>query len=394
MGVEKPSPGRYSLATEGSTEMAAVRIDSMRMNAVRPEDIAAHERTRSETVLAAQAKATRNSSLRPPPPSSKRDSRPPLFDGVFDGFDEGSLAHAFDTLLEEGSGDPSKQPTFDLAPVRDLFAALAANHMRHVRDFMIDVKWGDATRAWIAVCIPAVTSLRRAAERLDLAELVTGLDNLGLELESAASVPAPTVEGPSKERLLAAYEELTNLMPQAFSLDRDKSQREAVIVQSLLLSVPDVRKVTIDKLYAAGLMSLTALFDADVDEVAAVAGIPSVLAASIVERFQAYRHELANASPEDARAAERDRLSALNERLKEQNHGYDEASQGWSPDAKAKKRELFRAREDTWLAITVILARFGEVERLQGIEKVPFGQRIALLSEYLEEARDKYRMEI
>src|SRR4051794_38481036 len=31
------SPGRYSMSTEGSTEMAAVRIDSTRMAAVRPE---------------------------------------------------------------------------------------------------------------------------------------------------------------------------------------------------------------------------------------------------------------------------------------------------------------------------------------------------------------------
>ncbi|MDB4945289.1 MAG: hypothetical protein JWP97_4823, partial [Labilithrix sp.] len=34
------SPGRYSLSTGGSTEMAAVRIDSTRMAAVRPPDSA------------------------------------------------------------------------------------------------------------------------------------------------------------------------------------------------------------------------------------------------------------------------------------------------------------------------------------------------------------------
>ena len=40
-GPGAPSPGRYSLSTEGSTEMAAVRIDSTRMAAVRPESIPA-----------------------------------------------------------------------------------------------------------------------------------------------------------------------------------------------------------------------------------------------------------------------------------------------------------------------------------------------------------------
>jgi hypothetical protein len=38
-----------------------------------------------------------------------------------------------------------------------------------------------------------------------------------------------------------------------------------------------------------------------------------------------------------------------------------------------------------------LLARFGETERLQGIEKVPYAQRISQLTEYLEEAREKYR---
>ena len=66
----------------------------------------------------------------------------------------------------------------------------------------------------------------------------------------------------------AEYAQLVALLPAAFALDRDKSRREAVIIQSLCLSVPDVRKVTIDKLHAAGLTSLKTLFDAKADEVA------------------------------------------------------------------------------------------------------------------------------
>lgn len=277
--------------------------------------------------------------------------------------------------------------------MRELFAELAANHMRHVRDFMIDVKWGEATRDWIEICIPAVTSLRRAAERLELGELAPALDRFGAALVATSSEPlsARTIEGASKERLLDDYGQLVAVLPQAFALDRDKSRREAVIIQSLCLSVPDVRKVTIDKLHAAGLTSLKTLFEAKADEISQVAGIPEGLAQRIVERFQAYRSELQNASPQDARASERERLAVLTVQLREQHDGYEEASGGWSPEAKVRKRELFRQREETWLAISLLLARFGEVERIQGIEKVPFAQRIAQLSEYLEEAREKYR---
>ncbi len=443
-----PSPGRYSLSND-STEMAAVRIDSTRMappsaeaiaaakaaaqSAVRPPSeprmpakppplpARASTGTQRATVAFASsappAKGTGAAALasarplsvtpppmsspkpswRPPPPPPKRDSIVPgnaaNTPSSFPGFDEGSIAFAFDALLSENTSGAAGVAPVDLAPVRELFAELAANHMRHVRDFMIDVKWGEATRDWIEICIPAVTSLRRAAERLELGELAPALDRFGAQLVAASTDPqcARTIAGDSKERLLDDYGQLVAILPQAFALDRDKSRREAVIIQSLCLSVPDVRKVTIDKLHAAGLTSLKTLFEAKADEISQVAGIPESLAQRIVERFQAYRSELQNASPQDARASERERLAVLTVQLREQHDGYEEAAGGWSPESKARKRELFRQREETWLAISLLLARFGEVERLQGIEKVPFAQRITQLSEYLEEAREKYR---
>ncbi len=462
MSKRPASPGRYSLSTEGSTEMAAVRIDSTRtMAAVRPENAAAaaaaaevppppappitvpppsgappaagRRATLPQGVTAIVADQERpppspppakgtgaaaladarldpvrpplsatpkpTASRRPPPPPAKRESKHPSQPPTFEGFDEGSIAAAFDDLLSEGtSGLIGTNTHVDLQPVRELFAELAANHMRHVRDFMIDVKWGEAPREWIEICIPAVASLRRAAERLELEELALGLDRFAQCLrESSATKEAAgrtrTIEGAAKDQLLDTYGQLVAILPTAFALDRDKSQREAVIIQSLCLSVPDVRKVTIDKLHAAGLTSLTTLFDAKPDEIAQVAGIPEALALRIVERFQAYRRELQNASPQDARAAERDRLAALTATLREQHDAHEEASRGWSPEAKAKKRELIRLREETWLAISLLLARFGEVDRITGIERVPFAQRIAQLTEYLEEARQKYRSE-
>jgi len=453
------------MSSDGSTEMAAVRVDSKNMKAVRPEPVkretlphgmpsvpppeaaqdpppkseresqrklrratipnsvpppdvvdmsripasvkppaiergplppAAAPPVREKLPSSPKLPSVRPPSLRPPPPSKRESlpstpsSVPPSFD-----FDEGSIAHAFDALMSDGPMGEAGRAAVDLGPVRELFAELAANHMRHVRDFMIDVKWGEAPREWLEICVPAVTSLRRAAGRLEIPDLAESLDAFGAGLRSAlaSSEPGRTITGATKEALLESYGKLVDILPAAFALDRDKSQREAVIIQSLCLSVPDVRKVTIDKLHAAGLTSLATLFDAKAEEVSQVAGIPIALAARIVERFQEYRRELANASPQDARAAERERLAALTTQLKEQHLGYEEAANGWTPDAKAKKRDLFRGREETWLAISLLLARFGEVERLQGIEKVPFAARIAQLTDYLEEAATKYRAE-
>jgi len=322
-------------------------------------------------------------------PAKPPSGSPPFFG--LEGLDEGSIAFAFDALVSEDRPSLPGTHEFDLAPVRELFAELAANHMRHVRDFMIDVKWGEVTRDWVNICLPPVRTLRRGAERLELSELVNALEALGNELDAANAVGGQLLDAQEKKRLLDAYGELVEILPQAFALDRDKTQREAVIVQALLLQVPDVRKVTIDKLHAAGLTSLTVLFEANAHDIAHVADIPHALATRIVERVQSYRAELQSSSPQDARAAEREKLAALNGQLEQHHAAYEEAANGWGPDAKSKKRDHFRAREETWLEISVLLARFGEVDRLQGIEKVPYSQRIAQLSEYLEEARDKYR---
>jgi hypothetical protein len=343
--------------------------------------------SRASQELAAIALSSRMSSAppspRPPPPAGENS--------VLDFFDDGSIASAFDALVSDDSAPQAGRLQLDLGPVRELFSELAANHMRHVRDFMIDVKWGEVTRDWINICLPPVRTLRRAAERLELKELEIALGKLALELDKSNAAGGQMLDGTEKQRLLEAYGALVDIMPQAFALDRDKTQREAVIVQALLLQIPDVRKVTIDKLHAAGLTSLTVLFEANANDISHVAGIPHEVAERIVQRVDAYRNELKSSSPTDARAAERERLAQLATELKKHHEGYEKAANGWGADSKKQKREHFLGREEAWLEISVLLARFGEVDRLQGIEKVPFAQRIAQLSDYLEEAADKYR---
>src|ERR1700722_19790625 len=132
--------------------------------------------------------------------------------------------------------------------------------MRQVRDFMIDVKWGEATRGWIGVCEPALRSLTRAAEKLELTELCQSLDDYRATLELVGAREERTITADARDLLMASYDRLLGLMPHAFALDTDRTQREAIIVEALLLQVPGVRKVTIDKLYAAGLTSLEVMF--------------------------------------------------------------------------------------------------------------------------------------
>jgi hypothetical protein len=278
----------------------------------------------------------------------------------------------------------------DLTEVRALFGQLAASHVRQVRDFVIDLRLSDAPAHWIGVCEPAVRSLRRAADKLELADLCAALDGFADALAAATSPGAGSIDGEWRATLLTRYDELAARMPQAFALDLDRSQRESVILQSLLLQVPGVRKVTIDKLYGAGLTTLEAMLLATPGDMAATTGIPEELAARIVERFRAYREHVRSTVPDATRAQERERITELTARLRREHYDHELASQGWSRDAEAKKRQLRKARVQTLLDIQVVLARLGEFERLKELERAPFEKKLALLEAFLEEAHEKY----
>ena len=308
----------------------------------------------------------------------------------------GDLDEHFGSIIENDSqvSRPGQEHTSsDLSEVRALFAELAAHHMRSVRDFMIDVKWGEATQDWLPVCEPAVRSLHRASERLEIAELSLALQKYADALANANKPEAAdgkTLTTETRDKLLGVYDKMIELMPQAFALEMDRSQREAVILQSLLLQIPDVRKVTIDKLYAANLTSLDVMFIASVDEIVQTTGIEKWLAQRIVDRFQAYRHEMKAGGIDATRSGEHDKLTLLATELRTQHSAFEDASAAWMGDAAARRKQLRQARHATLLQIKVLLARLGEVDRLQAIERLPFEQKITELESYLESARDKY----
>jgi hypothetical protein len=314
-----------------------------------------------------------------------------------------SIAGTFERLLstdvdqgfEALERDPGSSPKIDvlltdLAEVRSLFAQLASNHVRQVRDFMIDLRWNEATVDWVGICEPALRSLRRAADKLEFAELGEALDRFSAALSAAEGNGSRTIEGEPRATLLRVYEELSAVMPQAFALDLDRTQREAVILQSLLLQLPDVKKVTVDKLYAAGLTTLEAMLLATPGDVAATTGIDEALAARIVGRFREYKEQVRKAVPDATRAHEREKVAALTARLRREHFAFEEAASAWTREADAQRKELRKTRAQTLLDIQVVLARLGEVDRVKEIERLPFDRKLVHLESFLEEARDKY----
>jgi hypothetical protein len=277
----------------------------------------------------------------------------------------------------------------DMAEVRTLFSDMAVAHARPLRDFMIEVAFSgaDPTKEWLDVAAPAATSLRRAAEAMEMPELCAALEGFTAALELVSGESA--IHREARELLLGAYGKLIELLPAAFALEGERGRREPIIIRSLLLQVPGLHKVTLDKIYAAGLTSLVMLTAARPADLAETTGIDVALAGRIVERLQAYKRELAALDPTKDRAHERAALEAEVAALGRLHDDHEKLAAAWSQEAIAARVRARKDRGDALLRVNVLLARLGEVDRLAALEKLPFQHKLRELSRYLDEARRK-----
>ncbi|HVH43559.1 MAG TPA: helix-hairpin-helix domain-containing protein [Labilithrix sp.] len=319
---------------------------------------------------------------KPPVPASRAKSRTIAADDLDAGF-----------AAIEGRGEGPALPgtlETDLADVRALFGQLAANHMRQVRDFVIELRWGPTPATWVAVCEPSMESLRRSAEKLEFTVLASGLRDLASAMQAVDVTTTTMIEGTARDRILAAHGALEKALPEAFALDSDRSQREAAILHALLSQIPDVHKVTIDKLYAAGLTTLETLLLATTEDLVATTGIPEILAERIVDRFHRYREEIASIAVSETRAHERAKIVALVDQLRRQNEEFDRAAAAWTKEALQEKKDVVVARTQTMLEIDLQLARLGEIALVRELERLPFARKLLRLDAFVTEADTAY----
>jgi hypothetical protein len=282
-----------------------------------------------------------------------------------------------------GSADQGMSTETDRAAVLATFEDLACTHVTQVRNLMVEVRWGEAQTAWIDLARPALTSLRRMAAELDERDLAAGLDGFDAALAKLTAPGAPpAISGAARDALLASYEPLQLRLPRAFGLDGERERREPIIVQALLLKVPGLERLALDRILAAGLGRLETLFRARPDELAAVADLAPDLAAAIVAQIQQFRREtpapLAAPDPTAARAE----LAAVAAGVSALHRRFEEASQGWSESMREDKRRLRRQREERFLDVEITLARLGELELLERLSRLPFARRIEELERY------------
>ncbi len=288
----------------------------------------------------------------------------------------------FETILTgppvPGSGELTPQ---ELQEAQRLFLEIASNYLNPVRDLIVEIDLGEPTKEWLAVCRPAVSSLRRAAHDMLLVELASGLAGLVTALEQSEKTPGHVIDQRSREAIKAAYDKLTEALPAAFEVKTERDRREPIIVQSLLRQVPDVRKVALDRMYAAGLTSLDMFYKARPSDIADATGIARELAERVVARFQRYKRELGSLPPAPRRSREKTQLETLTKKLEEQNNAFEASARSWS--AVDEKRRIRQERAATVLEVTLLLARLGEVALVEQLERLPFQKKAEELRRYL-----------
>lgn len=350
----------------------------------------------AKPMVEAKATGTPLPSNRPQPAPNKKEGQPAKKEGDGGVLEDllGSLDESFDAIIAEqpdtppppGPGDEPNTDDFDRLTVLELFYDIATNHLRPVRNFMIELHLGEVRKEWIQIAQPAVRSIQSAADQIDIPELKQALDDFDAMLSIATETSGDMISGEVREEFINQYARLAKIMPQAFTLEEEKDQRESLIIHSLLMQVPDVRKVTIDKLYRAGLTALEVLFLATTEDLAVTTGIRKILAQRIVDKFQSFRKESKEAVPDLEQSAQTNKLEEQVTLLREQQTQYEAAAAKRSIEEKRAHR---LARQGTLLEITVVLAQLGEVELVEELERLPFEKRIERLESFLVEQKEK-----
>jgi hypothetical protein len=316
--------------------------------------------------------------LRVHPPKQLPSAQDAVFDEELDAaFTE--AAHIGPTPSGEGKVVTDEAT---LAEIQRLFAQIAAHHSAQIRDFLLELSHGDTTRQWAELCAPSVGALKRAAATIKHDHLVTALEEFERALRAALRSSLPTITGEYRRSLMLGYDRLKLALPAAFDIRSDRDRREPVIIDSLLRQVPGMHALCIARLYAAGITTLAAFFQARPADLCATAGIDPDLARAIVEHFEAYRIEREQMAPERGRKAERTELRSIIDTLAAREREYREAEEN---EDRRRKREIRQERTQLVQRLDLVLAQLGEIDLVNELKRIPVERKIKRIDRYLRQ---------
>jgi hypothetical protein len=293
--------------------------------------------------------------------------------------------------LKPDSGDGAASPLdpdeschlrLETAPeTREMFEGIAAVYVGPVRQFLARLQVGPVSTEWVEMCLPAVSMVGRSATEMGLQDLVPILDQLAACLSRAGRGDATTIDGTLRDAILEVAAQLAALLPHAFGVEEERDQKDGIILHSLLRQVPDVGKVTLDKIFRAGLTSLEMLHHASARELARTTGVPAHLCNRICQVVQdhcVHRSVEAVGSITDWPYL----LEPVVAELAQHHQAFQDCDGDRSAVAEERKRHR-RARQNAALRANVLLAEMGQVHLVDEIQRLPFDGRIQRLRDFM-----------
>lgn len=282
---------------------------------------------------------------------------------------------------------PTQQPAneqrdaSDHKAVAETFADIAKVHAQPLRELMFQIAVGRTPRQWASACRPVLKPLFDAATQIGLLELVGGLGAFDAALERAAAEPNAFISDGASEAMKSAYERLRKQMPDAFMPPDRADNRRMILLEALLLQVPDMHRRTLAKLYGAGLSTLSQLASANAEEISVVAGVDRKLAEAVVVHVQRFEQARSKVDPTALRTQLQDRLRSIATRLSKLQDEFEAAEED---DSAARKRTVRRDREAAVLELDVIFAEAGDIDVIEELKRCPVRGKIERVESYLE----------
>lgn len=307
----------------------------------------------------------------PPLPGEQRDSTDAI-DAALDALESKSQARH---SVPGHAGDERA--------LTETFAAVAQVHAQPLRELMFQLDLGRTPREWCSLARPVLRPLLEAAQQIGMLELVGALLAFDAALERAAADTAPTLSERSTETLKNVYQGLCRLLPAVFTVTTEAGGpgRQTVLLESLLLQIPELHRRSLAKLYAAGLSSLAQLSQASAEELAAVTGLEAPLAERLVAHVRSFEEARTRVAPSDVKSRAHERLRGVLERLRELQAEFEQAEREEQSD---KKRAARRGREAALHELDLVLAEIGDLAVIEELKRCPVQQKIQRVSTYLK----------
>ncbi|HTU62335.1 MAG TPA: helix-hairpin-helix domain-containing protein [Polyangiales bacterium] len=277
---------------------------------------------------------------------------------------------------------PEQGPSVgDQQAFRDTFAIIAKLHISPLRELMYHLSVGCTPRAWVTQTRPVLAPLFDAARQTAQVDLLDALSELDTALELAEAENTALVGPVSRGAIQQAYARLGKHMPDTFGIPRSSDGKRLLVLEALLLQVPNVHRRVLTKLYAAGIASIQQLLQGSADELARAAGLDQKLASAIIEHVSRFARERSGLDQARLRSRVAEQMRALVGRLSQLQSEFERAE---SAGNQVRKKAVRRARDGAVLELQRLVAELGEVELLEELKRSSVRAKVVLMQNYLQ----------